>query len=535
MDQHRIIYAKQLLPLHNNICQNIKSTNVELNEMIFLPKSDIHHYNSKNRQWYSHYNCTHSCPSSVLLRNITLYRHSIIIAVMNKRSHIQYSQFNNVTQFMRFFQMADIENRSFYAVFRHPLRHPYMDIDYKLNHCMSQRNENKLINLLINKFKKFLEIHGYQYKIIYSKINILVWNASRNNKFSLHIIDSGHVIHISLIEKMIQHFNYLLAQNHLLPQLCTIDTNIYHNNYQLWRLPGCHTGNINSTLRLISHSIPFKQQLAINLMADTCSIAEIDTSALSTTNKILEISKSNQKQIQNSARIQRPINNNCYTQLTPKIRNQISNLFQTNIIQPYHNEILLKHHLCPFAERKHKNNTARLDLLFLNNQPQFPYLLFRCMDSNCQLVYRSKYISLTPLWQHPWIISTILHISNITIPALRKIDLFFTEAYKHKIIHRKPNTSASTVLLKNKIWEQKHDSIFTTFLDDKIVHTICGHSNMQFQYRNTNNKYISFGPIALFCKSCHCFVNFKFNIIRESHNSSNSYSRALPPITSTSR
>ena len=452
------------------------------------------------QKWFYKYNDSTAKQDDVLLKNITVYPSTIIVASKINGTNT-FTKFASIDKFFQFFIQTPPEQRVFYAVLYKNTRRIYMDIDYQLTKPLSNKQQNKLIKSIYSDLITFTTIYGYKYGINIHKCNWYIWNGSRNNKFSLHIMDTYHCCHFLINKTLAIDFNHWLHRNNKIPSTCKIDDNIYHHGYQLWRLPACHSGNNSSTLQLYNSTLSIYEQIQISFMND-CH--QPPPSCKQIKNNIQNKITTPSKQFNNN--ITR--NQIQTTKIKPKIQedtfNQLQQMLKTNNITPYHNgELLIKKGWCQTANRRHKNNSGRVLLCYVTRPQAIKYIRWTCMDDECKLQYKTKLITINNEWKYPWIFKPLSKHSQITNAIMKKVHTFFQQLFDTNMLQIQKGTHQNTIIQQNNLSVNTEDYIINGFLYNNIEHTGCYYTKcMKFHYRNPTHKYYFYGEICLYCPTC---------------------------------
>lgn len=470
----------------------------------------------------------------VLTKNEQIYFDDILIARKTKSKSYQYAKLNNIEHFINLYNKCTIEEKSFYAVFTEDIRYLYIDVDYYLHNKINNNKKKEMIISIIKALNEFNYTYGYNYGIKIHKKPWMIWDATRHNKFSLHLINDEITADCSIIHKYILQFNEWKKINKILPDECKIDTSIYSKKYQLWKLPGNHGGHINSVLQFIdydllptqrNYNISFVQQLKINFM---CNIQQkkckpiyigMQYNALNLKHKISKnnkITNTKTKMIQNS---------NCYNKNGKILNSHIKKEQNINLIDMNYNQMLQKifgknyelttmvnnndciavnritKHYCTIIKRCHKRNSGKIEL-YKNNY--LVYIKYFCMDEYCKNKYQHH--SLINEINRPWLFNKIV---NLDKQIILDVDLFIDLLFKQQIIHYKENKLMHEIINKRTILFNHDNNIFSTFIHYNIIHYLCRLSDMRLSYKSDNNRCVNYGKVTLYCNYCKIFYNLK--------------------------
>ena len=472
-------------------------------------------------KWYNFFNNKSQQKQKVLIKDQIIYPQNIIIAKKNKTIWL-YAKFISLKQFINYFLKTKKQDQTFYVILTHPTRYLYLDIDYKLSSKISIKKHNLSINDIIFYLQKFTRIYGYQFGINYYQSKWLIWDGSRfdNNKkfyydkFSLHIIDAGNIMYYLDIKNFADAFNKWLIKNYSINPECKIDTNIYHNKYQAWRLPYNHNGNINSVLKLYKNDINLHAQMSINIMND---IKMISKPYLSINYNMLKCKQKHNDTfytVKNKQTItKRNIINipNIYfydntTAINYQTLNTVQQIFKINDFDNFkNNEFIIHNHYCPILKNTHKRNSGRLAVLHIPKVINTDHCIYTCMDENCQNKIKQLYISLSTSFIRPWIIYGLQQLNNT---ILQELDIFINLLLKNNILLHKSNAKQQ-ILKQNKIRLNKSNYIFSTYVHNNIIHEQCKNNDISISYKDITHPQIHYGRLTLYCRICKLFINMK--------------------------
>ena len=483
-----------------------------------------------NIKWYPFYNNPQKKKEFVLIRNETIYPHNVLIAKKTKKTWL-YTKFTSLNKFIKYFANCNLKDKKLYAILTSKTRYLYLDIDYKLDQKLSLIDHELLISTIEQHLKKFITIYGRQFGIKYQSCNCMIWDASRLsydktyfvNKFSLHIIDTDNVMHYLDIKLFAEKFSYWLMNNNVISNNCVIDTNIYHDAYQPWRLPYNHNGDIRSLLKLYNNKLDLFTQFQINTMAN---IQHIETKQV--TKQKLQINHKKQIKLTQTNTINNIKTRGIASNLTllklynipqiylyPKLQkptkrmiNKISEIFKvcmpTKLIK---HEYILTNHYCPILKAKHKRNSGRLLLLHIPTQLNSEHCVYTCMDEECRLIMKKKFITLSNKFVRPWL---MYNLHQLQQQILIELDTFIDLLIKtHVLLYNQENEQS--IIKSSKLQFDDSNIVFSTFINDKITHNKCNHNNMSLSYRAKKHQYIQYGTLTLYCRQCKSFVNMKNN------------------------
>ena len=483
-------------------------------------------------EWYPFFNNQNQDIDMVLTRKETIYPQNVLIAQKKNNCWI-YAKFVTMDQFIEHYKDCDIKERTFYAILTDKTRYLYLDIDYKLSSYLSLTEHELLISTIQKYLNKFVAIYGNKFGIKYKNSKWIIWDASRlsNNKkyfvdkFSLHIIDVGNILHYLDIKLFAEKFSYWLTKNNAIFDDCVIDNNIYHAGYQAWRLPYNHNGDERALLKLYNQTMNLKDQFEINIMH---KLKNIESSYLNELNLIENKIANKQYTLAKNVTIQHPINQFCKSSLTIFQFNGIPmNCIYPNLInvgQIIHKklyimlgvnmhkkiknyEYILTNHYCPILKGVHKRNSGRLLLLHIPNHSNSEHCAYICMDAVCRKRMRQKFICLSTKFKRPWL---MYKLHNLDEKLLIELDTFIDLLINNNIlIYNKE--SEQSIIKTNKLRFDQKNLIFSTYINDKVIHNACGLNNISLSYKHSAHRFINYGGLTLYCKNCKIFVNFKNN------------------------
>lgn len=460
---------------------------------------------NKSPKWFNFfYDSDNQCLNKTALKQQTIYKNNLLIArkINNSSYKWQFTKFINMDHFITFFNRCTKHQKLFYIIFTTTSRYLYLDIDYKINDSLSKSNKQDMIQTIFKQMHIFYKRYGYKWKLNTPKL--FVWDATRSNKFSLHIIDTANIIHCKNNKEFAEAFN-IFINNHIFLENFKIDNNVYHEHYQLWRLPLCHHGNEQSILTLYNNYVSITKQMNINCMVDV-RYRHISYITQNNRNQNTLQNKKNDMQI-NTYFNNKFINTTTFSKdifykLQPIFNKQLE--FNSNYNEK--NEIVVHHHHCPLANRKHKNNSGRITLLQTH---KYYYCRYTCMDQDCFKICPYKFYSLSEQCKRPWLYSSFRITDDLII---QQTDLFIDLLFKHKIIQYNVSTEPDKIFkTNNKIIYNQKNFIYKTFFYEYIVHSFCKRSNMNLSYKSNQHQYSFYGQATFYCVICKVYINLKNN------------------------
>lgn len=442
----------------------------------------------------------------ILIKNEIVKENDVLIAWRNN-GYFSFAKFFNVDHFINFYNNCTDKQKSFYAVFINDERYLYVDIDYKLIFPIDDNKKKRLIYYLLHLLDTFTQIN-----IKCNTKNWLIWDATRNDKFSIHIINTDIILKCKVMHKFINVFKSH-AQEQIEKKFTFIthkdkkfivDTNVYAVNYQLWRLPLNHNGNLSSFLKLYNIKdekiFDFKTQLKINLMNVIPKNLCIDIK-FTKQQKLTHNNQNNQKLCLSNLKLCKYVKIN-------QLNNVMTNIFNNNYeiinMNSNDNSYRIRKHYCPIAGREHKNNTGKIQLIHLQYMDKgLSYIKYLCMDEDCVCKYQYHRIINNDIIR-PWIFRDVPFINK---NVLNEIDYMIDIMFKNNIITYKEQMLQFQIIKDNKICTTKKDIIFSTFFHDNIIHTKCGISNMSIYYRSKEHIRFYYGQATAFCHICQIYYN----------------------------
>ena len=450
--------------------------------------------------WYiffnnnNHFDDNKLNPKSILLNCETIYPNNIIIAKKQKNNW-NFAKFISLKHFITYFDKCLDNYKTFYAVLTHETRYLYLDIDYYLLKKLSIGDKNELIQKITNILQTFVNCHGYEFGIRQCNLDFLVWDATRENKFSIHLIETNQIMHYKDIKNFVNKLNIWIKENGLLDPQCKFDNNVYHEKYQLWRLPYNHNGNSKSVLKLYNKNLNIEKQFRFNIMhqlrnikkACHCSNLQQNYSTTKYTNE--------------------NFNDNNNINIPNTIINKIKDMFKINHLRLNQSkEYVINKHYCVIGLRVHNNNSARIKILKIKNYENIYYCIYTCMKESCREIQGNKYISLCNEFKRPWL---FIKFIKLPINILKELDEFINLLITKHVITFKNTNCTYKILKYKKLRFNEKNYIFSTFFHDNVLHNTCQKNNLHIYYKNGNCTNIIYGPMTLYCAECSNFINLR--------------------------
>ena len=451
-------------------------------------------------KWYFYYNNSDDKINS-LLSNITLYDKSVLIAT-KKNDNFRFTKFADIKQFYRYYCNTTFNNHTYYAILTTSKRFIYLDIDYKLQKKLHNYQIKTLIANIYNNLKKFVLTYGSQFNINNNYNQWLIWNATRDNKFSLHILNSKQSLDIAILKSFAIQFNCWLHFNQKVPKNLKVDSCIYHANYQLWRLPNCHNGDTKSALLLYNSTMPLIKQFELSCMIDIAWDSGMSNTRSIESQKMINLASNNAT-----------INDNCDNYLDERRIDVystnypvIQNLLQTNNIKPYKNqELIVKKHFCPVSQQKHQNNTGRIKIFIISNS--IVYYVYNCMKHTCRLIMQQKFINLSHKWHYPWVIEHFAKINNSQ--TIKQIDELIKKLFDDNVLQFRRNSYSNAIIKESKLRFNTNKMIFSCFLSNDVLHTQCLNNVLYMYSKNKQHSKYYKNEVTVYCNNCKIFFNSK--------------------------
>ena len=454
---------------------------------------------NKRTIWYKKFNETNN--NEALMENEIVEGDDIIIAKRYKEyNQWHFTKFSTLDEFVRFYKQTSKKQRTFLVVLRHNYRYIYLDIDYKLSTPLSQKQCKILRDSIIHCINKTYARHRIRFNFKQNNPLWYVWDATRPNKFSIHLICPHVVMHYERIKEFAILCNEKLHLSTSANINLKIDSLIYRKNYQPWRLPYNHTGNIQSELKLITPmNLTLYQQFDINCMNNT----KVRTHANAPLVCIPQIKRDPIIFTECKQRNQRNINSISQDNLL----NQVQKIFCFSTYSTNNkNEFIVRKNYCPIRKGTHTNNTARIAISNAPNCPNSCYYAFTCMDQRCQKKQHVVYGNLQSNWYRPWVMATI----NVTdTKILREIDNFINQLFLSKTIKSICDNNHHEILKPIAHRYNTPGYTFTSFFTTNIIHIICRHNDIAFHYKcRMNPNAIRYGNTAIYCVKCKRYINY---------------------------
>ena len=525
----------------------------------------------KQLVWYPYFNNEINSSKDVLMRNELIYLTDIIIARMVKDKSPQFTKLNNIDEFITLYNKFSIDDRTFYAVLVNDLRYLYIDIDYPLKKKMDINAKNQLIIQIINALNKFNYIYASKYKMKIHKKQWMIWDATRDNKFSLHMINDDIICHCEIMHKYIIEFGEWVKKNNIISINCVIDTSVYSTKYQLWKLPGNHGGNINSYLRLITYDLlptqplfinkyklSFKHELQKNFMHQIKQKCWHNNhqqkrygKSMSNNNISINRQYDNNNEMNQQDSYDESLSTNNIT-----IKKQCNNNNEMNQNNDYEKSVLTNR----ISIKKQCGNNIEMNLQIIDAQNEkYEKILHKIFGQEYKLtmitnknicndvkrinkhwcpiakrIHKSnsgkiqlyikdhlKYIKYFCMdedchnkWEYYSLTTGIIRpwlfitVSDLNKKIIYELDVFINLLLKQRIICYAQNILKHEIISMNTIILYKNNDIFSTFMHNNVIHYQCSISDMSLSYKNPNHKYIKFGKITLYCRNCKKFYNF---------------------------
>ena len=150
------------------------------------------------RKWYEFYNNNNQPKNKVLIQSEFILDTDLIVAKKIGPKTFQFSKFNNISQFINCYNNTVTINQTYYAVLTNSLRYLYFDVDYKTFVRLEGSKKCKLICEIQNLLNEFNNYYHMKFNIKKNINNWLIWDGTRNNKFSLHLINTDIILNYKM-------------------------------------------------------------------------------------------------------------------------------------------------------------------------------------------------------------------------------------------------------------------------------------------------------------------------------------------------
>ena len=456
-----------------------------------------------SQKWYQYYNNRTCDPKDVLVNNECCYTGNIIIA-RKSCSYFMYSKFVSVHAFCLQLSQTVNTQRMYYVVLRSPSRYPYIDIDCKLKDSLTSEQTTMYLQSVLKTICTFSCLHGYKYGLK-NNSNWLLWNGSRCDKFSCHLVDPNNVVHYLDIKRFSCAFNSFLHSANVLPPQCKADTCVYKAGCQLWRLPFNHNGNVQSELRLYKSAINPYEQLAYNIMDGlTTCVPSVGVSV-----PILPVAAATMSVPSNCMRyLVFHAEEECCTasqSLQEEIQQKMENLLQIKLVSGLQRQMVLKRHHCPIANRIHNSNTARLVIRKIKSRSQSLFAVYNCFDEDCGHGRHYLYITLSVHYFRPWLLS---YFPTVCDSKLKQMDKFVELLFKKEIIIDTQQSQKHQIINNKSIQTENKVHWFRFSFLSRIVHQTCQHSGINVHYNHLYDCRSNPSSIFMHCKRCECRIHY---------------------------
>lgn len=478
-------------------------------------------------KFYHYFNLAEADKDRVLTRNNIIRYGNILIARLQSNNRYVFCHLDTVKQFLDLYQKTPINERTYYAIIIGDYRYMYLDIDYKGWQKTCQVNKTQLISHILEMLRRFTHTFHIKYKIEPYPKSWYIWDATRKNKFSIHIINSRIILHYQKIHEFIKQFKSWMVRQNNISNNCQLDLNIYHRNYQLWRLPGCHNNKPDAILKyhqssVLNKSLSIEQQMKLNFMSDISEnkynvhITNVEQNIKKHSYKSPKKNYKSQQNCIDNRWLYRTLNDYNVLSYISKIcdkfeLNMISNYKSTDLDLNVETDIVARmtEHICPIAKRAHGSNTSTIKFHnLLQENDHIKYIKYSCFGNGCENVFR--YYTMNDLLKRPWMFK---RMSNLDISIMVEIDTLIDLLFKRNIIKYTTSKRNHQVFkdIDKKLWKGRKEFVFTTFMHDNIIHTGCGESNMTVSYRKKTHPYANLAMGYVYCRSKHCGKYFDLN------------------------
>ena len=455
-------------------------------------------------RWYEFYNNIDQPKNKVLAKSEYITKSDLLVAKKIGPKTFQFTKIDDLNQFIRIYDITPLEHRTFYAILTNDFRYLYFDIDCKTNISLNINTKHSLIEKLKNLINQFTNSYYMKFGITKVTNNWLIWDATRCNKFSLHFINTDIVLdyqtqyqYCDKINKWIKN-NNKLAEYHI--NIDLFDKNVYHSNYQLWRLPENHNCDVNSKLKLYNKKMLLIDQLKINFMTN---IPQNEKHKFLHNDMFnLEMKKQKVKKIND---VSHEYNKFTTLSLTIYMKTKLYSLFGNDYIlinMPHDSNVnvhyRIKNHYCPIAKRIHSNNTGKLIFCNINiRNNEMLYIKYFCMNINCQ--NHGQYHSLCKNMFYPWIFN---HMMELSFSIIKNIDKGINTLFHRNILKFRENSKKYFIIKNNKLLFGENNVVVSTFFENHVFHTQCNCSDVTLCYRSPHHKWARYGLFNSYCRKC---------------------------------
>lgn len=439
-----------------------------------------------------------------LMRNENIRRGNFIVAKKTRAGTFEFYKYRDVRTFHDAYHDLPVRERRFYVVWTKQYRYLYLDIDYKRTQQEHKSVDDVCIKNCITKLNEFMARYRHQATGKNYMEEWYIWNASRVDKFSLHIINPSFILKVDKLKQMMIQFGLCIKQSGMFPVGLTIDPNVYTSSYQLFRLPMSRGGDVRSILTLTGRTTTLRRQLILH---DMNSIDANYTEDVKVTHHVASTKSSHVKHLYRHVPPTTSVQPVCDAVVTADHANiQKASVFGATwkLSTPwsrsrYRRQYKITHHICPIAHRMHKKNEGYVHCCTLktNDDVNVEYITYQCMDASCvACIFR---LSCDAELTQPWIFDD--NDSGVAVDRvmMQSVECLIRKLQDHEQINQLDATNKCSVLQTRKI---RHVPGFHTFFSQHIKHRDCATPSLIVKYLpadKENGAYVR----CLKCEICY--------------------------------
>lgn len=465
---------------------------------------------------YRYFNRPGISPRHALFRNENIRRGNFLVAQKKQTNQsdpsnlFEFSKYDNVHHFYAMYSKLEPHERTFYVVWTKKHRYLYLDIDYKWKESQ-QHNVAYLIQRIIKTLESFIHINKHLSNKRNYQSNWYVWNASRCDKFSLHIINPSFILAVETMKDIMQQFVVYLKHNASFPNEMIIDLNVYTAAYQLFKLPLSYGKTADSELKLYNKTCTLDIQLTLHDMDNirenhTCLGHQYQFPSIKT-----------QYERNQTIRIKSVVIN---TKTIDTERFSKIDAFGSHWKLTYHEQksdtkalfrqYKIAQHFCPIANRSHRSNEGYVHFYTIqtgSKEEDIEYIEYKCMDEECRRqTFRHSFDKTI---HQPWIFDNGSMMNRV---VLQHIEAMIQCLLKDGIIYNKNEVPNLLILKRWKIQMQSIHPEFSTFFSDDIVHVKCKKPELYVVHNTQNNDQKNGASVrCLHCQITYTILNDKIH------------------------
>lgn len=459
--------------------------------------------NEERVRWFTYFNNPDVSKQCVLTKNTTVYSGNVIVAkkVANAcKNTYMYAVFDSLNHFISEIEQQHPDDWTYHSVLTEDYRYIYFDIDCKLDNSLSVCEHRRYSKFIMQSLLNFFCIYGDCLIEEPMTPKWHVWDATRKDKLSLHIVDNTQMMHLDHLQYVASKFGLYLRNKlellhhndnaHKIHKL-KVDLDVYKKGHQLWRLPLNSNGKKGSVLRLLDISFdPYltkSEQFDINFMIKKKCIKKGRTREYQDTKL-------------NITHIVPSSNHNKYDN---KIIHKVTEIFEMKdnarlVDTSNTNEFIMHCHKCVIKGDYHQSNSGRLKIMESALSIDKFYGKYTCMDEDCQKIKTSVYINISHGFiLRPWIFLNA-GWAKVDIGIVKEVDMFIDKLLEQKIVGY--DNACSNFINNKTILFNNDDYIFQSFTSDDVRNLCCGCRGMCLSYRSSNNTNIKYGRVVMSCK-----------------------------------